>query len=217
MATIKQGILGGFSGSVASITGSSWKGIAVMKSKPLSVANPNTELQQAQRMSFKSVSSLFSLILASVIKPVYNPTASKMSGYNLACQLNKQAFNAAGEFVPGNCSIGNGSLPNPKNFSTGAAIDPEEFTVDFDPNVPLLSPRLTDKIYGWAIEPISGYVWSTSTPSTRADGEMALTLIKAGTPWVGNRTIYLYASGTSLDGRQTFSRHNKQELVAAMA
>jgi hypothetical protein len=217
MAKIKQGVLGGFSGSIGNVTGSSWKGIAVMKSKPLSVSNPRTDGQVGQRNSFKNAASLFSVLLASVIKPVYNPTASKMSGYNLACSLNKQAFNAAGVFNPEKCSIGNGSLTNVSNVAIDGAIVGGSIDITFSSNVPLLSPRLTDKIYAWAIEPISGNVYASLTPSTRADESISLSLVSGNGTWEGNRTVYAFVSGTSLDGRQTFSRSNKQELVAAMA
>lgn len=55
MATIKQGALGGFSGKVGPITGSSWKGKAVIKARPLSVNDPNTVLQQQIRAKFKLI------------------------------------------------------------------------------------------------------------------------------------------------------------------
>ena len=42
MAKVRQGILGGFRGRVGNIVGTGWKGIAVMKSLPLTVANPRT-------------------------------------------------------------------------------------------------------------------------------------------------------------------------------
>lgn len=82
MATIKQGILGGFSGSVGSVVGTSWKGISVMKSKPVSVANPKTAGQTAQREKFTYCVSIAGNILATIIKPLWDRFASKMSGYN---------------------------------------------------------------------------------------------------------------------------------------
>ena len=54
MATIKQGILGAFSGKVGSVVGSSWKGIAIMKALPASVANPRTAKQVIQRSKMSS-------------------------------------------------------------------------------------------------------------------------------------------------------------------
>jgi len=82
MAVIPQGILGGVKNKIGSVVGSSWKGIPVLKSKPLSVANPRTAGQVSQRDAFKLASEIGSQILASWIKPFWDRAASKMSGYN---------------------------------------------------------------------------------------------------------------------------------------
>lgn len=52
MGTIKQGILGGFSGKVGTAIGSSWKGISYMRGRAQSVKNPRTEGQMEQRSKF---------------------------------------------------------------------------------------------------------------------------------------------------------------------
>ena len=52
MGIIKQGITGGFSGMVGNVVGGSWKGIAYMRIRPVSVANPQTVGQQDQRTKF---------------------------------------------------------------------------------------------------------------------------------------------------------------------
>ena len=60
MGKIKQGILGGFKGTVGTVIGSSWNGIAYMKGKPQSVKNPRTDAQVQQRNFFKEVQGLVS-------------------------------------------------------------------------------------------------------------------------------------------------------------
>ena len=82
MGVIKQGILGGFSNKVGNVVGSSWKGIAVVKSRPISVANPRTAGQVTQRDAFSLASANGSKILGSWIKPFWDRFAQKMSGYN---------------------------------------------------------------------------------------------------------------------------------------
>lgn len=82
MAVIKQGIFGGFSGRVGNVVGTSWKGIAVMKALPLSVANPRTSGQVEQRGKFSLIVVLGSLLLSSIIKPLWDRFAMRMSGYN---------------------------------------------------------------------------------------------------------------------------------------
>ena len=58
MGKIKQGILGGFRGTVGTVVGSSWNGIAYMKGKPQSVRNPRTDDQVQQRNFFKELQQL---------------------------------------------------------------------------------------------------------------------------------------------------------------
>ena len=91
MGVIKQGILGGFKGKVGSVIGTSWKGKAVMKSMPLSVANPRTAGQVLQRNKFKTIVELASGILASIVKPLWDRFASGMSGYNAFVSANCDA------------------------------------------------------------------------------------------------------------------------------
>jgi hypothetical protein len=92
MGVIKRGLLGGFSGKVANLVGSSWKGIAVVKSLPLSVSNPNTAAQQTQRGKLSGVVIVAKLILATVIKPYWDRFAQQMSGYNAFVSANIANF-----------------------------------------------------------------------------------------------------------------------------
>ncbi len=92
MGVIKRGILGGFKGRVANVVGSSWKGIAYMKSLPLSVANPNTAGQQIQRGVFSEAVAFAKATLVSVIKPCWDRWAQQMSGYNAFVSVNTNKF-----------------------------------------------------------------------------------------------------------------------------
>ena len=88
MGIIRRGILGGFSGKVANVVGSSWKGIAVMRALPLSVTNPKTVGQVEQRSAFSIISKFASSILTVWIKPLWDRSAQSMSGYNAFIQQN---------------------------------------------------------------------------------------------------------------------------------
>ena len=99
MARIKQGILGGFSGKIANVVGTSWKGIAVIKSQPLSVANPKTAAQVAQRTKLSSCVAMLQPILSGVIKPLNDRFAGQMSGYNYSLQKSIAAFGADGRLA----------------------------------------------------------------------------------------------------------------------
>lgn len=100
MGIIKRGILGGFSKKVANVVGGSWKGIAYMRSLPLSVANPNTPAQQAQRGAFSQTVFFAQQILGSVLQPFWNRIAQGQSGYNLFVSRNIAEFDANGLNTP---------------------------------------------------------------------------------------------------------------------
>ena len=94
MGIIKRGILGGVSNKIGNVVGSSWKGIATLRSLPLSVANPNTTAQRENRDSFSVMSKLGSDVLATVCQPLWNRDAKQMSGFNAYVMNNKKAFDA---------------------------------------------------------------------------------------------------------------------------
>ena len=88
MSKLKQGIFGGLSGKLGNLIGSSWKGIATLRTKPLSVSNPNTSSQQEQRAHMTSIVSVAKTLLSAIIKPLWDRTAVKMSGYNAFVKAN---------------------------------------------------------------------------------------------------------------------------------
>jgi hypothetical protein len=90
MGTIKQGVLGSFSGKVGTVIGASWKGINYMRSIPQHVKNPRTEGQVSQR-------SKFALVL-NFLKPV---TGFLRTGWKLYAHR-QSPFNAAMSYTLAN-------------------------------------------------------------------------------------------------------------------
>lgn len=89
---MKQGIFGGLSGKVGNLTGSSWKGTPVVKSRPQSVAYPATTGQVAQTTKMSAIVAFCKLILSSWIKPLWDRAAVGMSGYNAFVKANIAEF-----------------------------------------------------------------------------------------------------------------------------
>jgi len=87
MGTIKQGILGGFSGKVGSVVGGIWKGISYMRGLSVSHANPQTDAQLAQRQKW-SVTMHFLQPLTEFLKTGYKNFAVKMTCINAAMAYN---------------------------------------------------------------------------------------------------------------------------------
>lgn len=133
MGVIKRGILGGFSGKVADIVGSSWKGIAVMKSRPLSVANPRTPAQTGQRDKFAGIVGVGSFLLTQIIKPLWDRFAQQQSGYNAFISANIATFVGSVFTNFADFIISRGSL-------VGAAIS-DVTAVNGAPNVVIAYPN----------------------------------------------------------------------------
>lgn len=129
MGIIKQGILGGFSGKVGSVVGSSWKGLATMKAMPLSVSNPRTTAQQAQRTWFRDISQLASTLLAPIVKPFWDSQAQQMSGYNLFVSTNSQAKDGDNSIDFAALKVTKGKMLPPT--ITAATLSANTYTVKF--------------------------------------------------------------------------------------
>ena len=121
MGIIKQGILGGFSKKVGGVVGTSWKGIAVMKSMPQSVVNPRTTLQVTQRNAFRDTAKVASLLLTPTIQECWNRWAKRESGYNAFIKKNVDIMKRADNVITlfgGNMVISDGELTLPNLAGT---------------------------------------------------------------------------------------------------
>ncbi|QZT36578.1 DUF6266 family protein [Halosquirtibacter xylanolyticus] len=91
MSTFKKGILGGFSGKVGSVVGSTWKGINVMRSLPAHVKKSSSVKLLEHRARFGAAGSFFSRAGALVRKGLY-PEAIKQTSHNVAMSRNFDCF-----------------------------------------------------------------------------------------------------------------------------
>ena len=135
MGIIWQGILGGVSGRVGNVIGSSWKGIPVLKSRPLSVANPRTTQQVHYRDRLTKLVAIASPINSSIIIPLWNRFASRMSGYNAFIQANSDAFNSSLAFVPASFSISRGRMASTAIINADIQTVNTECLVSYSPSI----------------------------------------------------------------------------------
>lgn len=168
MATFKQGILGGFSGKVGGVIGSSWKGIDTMRSQPSSVTNPRTNAQVSNRTRFKSVSQLAAAMLTTIVKPLNDRFAQKMSGFNDFCQRNTAAFDSLGAFVPANLVLSKGKLSAPASLGQGSTGF-DEVSVGFSSALSGSFDAATDKVYAVVLGKDGEVLGVSSGVVTRGD------------------------------------------------
>jgi hypothetical protein len=83
MATIKQGILGGFSGKIGTVVGSTWRGKNVLRSAPRKSTKPASAAQQKQRDKFAGVLQ-FLMPLKGILTETFGATVGSKSPFNNA-------------------------------------------------------------------------------------------------------------------------------------
>ena len=147
MGVIKQGILGGFSNKVGAVVGSSWKGIAVMKSKPISVANPRTTGQVNQRNKMKGLTQFLSPILADWIKPLVDRFAVRKSGFNVLTSLNIPFTSDLGIPNYNALILSQGKLTTPLVTDIVASAGSQEITIDWNLTLGNQYDANTDMVY----------------------------------------------------------------------
>ena len=169
MAVMKQGILGGLKGKVANVVGSSWKGIAVLKALPLSVANPRTAGQVAQRSKLANVVAFAKILLAATIKPLWDRFASGKSGYNVFVSTNIDLFANALPSVFSSLVISVGKMAataiTAANANAGTKIADVSWSDDSGEGFKLAS----DILFLVAINQTTGEVTNKTVAGTRAD------------------------------------------------
>lgn len=110
MGKIPQGVFGGVSGKIGNLIGAAWKGIAYLRSAPLSVSQPNTAAQIAQKTKFGNTVEVAVILLADIIKPLWDRFASKMSGFNAFVKTNIDLFTTVTPNPPADFEIAHGKM-----------------------------------------------------------------------------------------------------------
>jgi hypothetical protein len=178
MGTIKQGILGGFSGKVGTVIGSSWKGKAVMRGIALRVANPQTDGQLAQRQKFAIVMKFLQSMIQ-FIRVGFKNYAIGMTQLNAAFSYNIQ--NAIMGTYPNftidypNALVSRGNLPPALNQAAASTV---AGTVLFTwtNNSDEIGALATDASLLVIYNPGKNQAVTFSKLGTRADGTQAVTV-----------------------------------------
>lgn len=174
MGVIKRGILGGFSGKVGSIVGSSWKGIAVIKSLPLSVANPRTAAQTANRTAFKATGEFAASILGQWIKPLWDRFASQMSGYNAFMKVNVKKYSASSSAPYAGFIMANGKMEATDITVSDPTAGSDSLTVSWADKVGKGLQLPNDQIFVLGFDGTTGKNVVVNSEKTRADGLVTL-------------------------------------------
>ena len=178
MGTIKQGILGGFSGKVGTVVGGNWKGIDYMRSKASKVSNPNSKAQKDQRSKFSLILSFLQPI-TEFVKVGFKDYAIKMTAFNSAMSYNVK--NAITGVYPdysidfSQALVSRGSLAgalNPEAASAAAG----EVTFTWDDNSAETNANVDDLTMVLVLNQDKKEAVFTTEGSTRSAGTQVLTV-----------------------------------------
>ena len=149
MGVIKQGILGGFQNKVGAVIGSNWKGIATMRSRPISVANPRTGKQVAVRSEFSTLVKMASALNATLIRPYWSRFAQKKTGANAFISANYGKMAGAVTTIPDRMILSQGKLDGLADFSV--SIVGGDYQLNWDETVLGVYGAKTDKVSIFAL------------------------------------------------------------------
>lgn len=199
MGKIAQGILGGVSGKVGSVIGTSWKGINALRSMPLSVANPRTVGQVNQRNKLRYMVVLAQAWLGILIKPLWDRFAQKQSGYNAFVSANISNVGTSGtsliDYSLLTLSRGKLGITEP----TASSVSPGDPSIDvtWDPS-PVGQQQATDIAFiGVIVQTNDGDLFSSASGVDRDSGASGCPL----PPTQSGNIVHVYLSFRSTDGR----------------
>ncbi len=217
MATFSQGILGGFSGKVGNIVGSSWKGTNVIKIKPSSVSNPNTLPQQNQRMRFALVGR-FLQVHRNLVNIGFSDFKAGMSPTNAAMAYNLQ--NAITGVFPDlsidykKVQLSHGSLPV---LAGATATVPDDLTIAlaWTDNTGNMKAQATDQLAVGFFHPESGETAYFINCAARSEATVSLTL---PAEWAGRslEVLVFLTSATYLAGNSKRQSVSNTQWVATV-
>ena len=197
MGTIKQGILGGFSGKVGTVVGSSWKGLSYMRGQAQSVKNPRTAKQMAQRDKFALALS-FIRPIQSFIKVGFKTYAVHQSEFNAAMSYTLK--NAIKGTYPSftidfaQAMVSRGSLAKPLNIQK--QNNDNEIAVSWQDNSGTANALDTDFAMLMAYNADKQEAVYDMTSTCRGDEGSSL---RYPSDWVGD-TVHVYLAFVSEDG-----------------
>ena len=172
MAKLTESVIGKISGKIGQVVGATWKGIAVLKVLPGSIANPQTDAQLTQRQKF-SATMHFLNPLSEFLKTGFRSYAVKMSGinaamaYNIKNTLSGTYPNIAIDYPNALVSRGN-LVPALNQVASSTVAGTVKF--DWEDNSGEISASAYDKTLLVVFNPAQNQAVTVSELAERADG-----------------------------------------------
>ena len=201
MGTIKQGILGGFSGKVGTVIGSSWKGISYMRGQAQHVKNPRSAGQLNQRSKFSLALSFLQPVVP-YIRIGYKSQAAKQTEFNAAMSYTiKNAItgsypNYALDYTK--IVVSKGGLTQVTGATATWDNNRNEVKIDWTDNSGVGNALATDKAMPFIYNKAKGETIYDTAGATRATHTQSLTVPN---DWEGDK-VEVYLGMVSEDGKE---------------
>lgn len=204
MAVVQNPLIGTSRGKVGGSVFTKQFGRNVLKSKPLSVANPNTDKQKDQRVSLAKTVALYRSISA-VINQTFKSQAVGMSAFNAFTSKAKlNAFTYTGNGLPvlkpGSLLISKGTISPVAATGKEITIPAKAVKVDFPITLSDASQASTDKAVIGLYNATAGTLRASVTNAMRSAGTATATFDN-----VDNAAddYYVYVAFVSADGSKS--------------
>ena len=166
--------------SIGNATFTTWKGIDVLKTKPISVANPNSDGQSQQRSAFRQMVEAFRNMPA-VIQSGFKKLAVKKSEFNAFMSYNlKNAFNLAvppaATLVPADVLISKGTIATTGLTNAVSSRAANTVVVNFPATADQPGQSLTDVALVAVYNETKGDFYGEVTAAARNTGTASIAL-----------------------------------------
>ena len=179
-----------------------WKGINVIKGKPLSVANPKTDLQLMRRSAMRQIVAIARTISAAM-NFGFKEQAVRKSAFNAFISFNlKNAFDYSSPpdatLILNNFLVSQGTISKTDILTQVASAGAKTIVTTFSALASLPGQSAADKIYGAVYNDMSDEWISLSSSAVRSDGTATFNT-PTGYMSIGNDVIgyfFFYNSST---------------------
>lgn len=201
MGTIKQGILGGFSGKVGTVIGSSWKGISYMRGQAQHVKNPRSAGQVNQRTKFALVMGFLQPVVP-YIRIGYKSQAAKQTEFNAAFSYTIK--NAVTGSYPSyaldftKIVVSKGGLTQVTGATASWNNNSNEVKIDWTDNSGVGNALATDKAMPFIYNKTKGETIYDTAGATRTTHTQSLTVPN---DWEGDK-VEVYLGMVSADSKE---------------
>lgn len=196
MAVTQNTLIGRSRKKIGGAVFRTWKGINVLQSKPLTVANPRTDAQLSQRSRITQMVAMFRAFL-SYVRLAFNEMPSGTTQWAQLMKYNvKTAFTSSGDtatFQVGNLRLSSGTLIEAQDVSFLPGVG-REINISWTDNSGQPGANASDRAVAVAVTP-DREIYYFSDGATRADEAMIIDI--PGSTSLANFRFYFYFDNSS--------------------